>query len=171
MSWITIKNAFISFAASHGQINSIGFGDPLSIGTDNVINLRTPERERIIFPLLFVDIQGATLGQGTNTLQVNILTMNKTEDVSALKRPALPVSGALINRWKDTEDEVLNDMLLIFMDVVAHFTDNPDVEYAISNTINLTRFVEGRDDRVAGWQGTINFIMPYGRNVCQIPTL
>jgi hypothetical protein len=36
--------------------------------------------------------------------------------------------------------------------------------------VNLTRFVESRDDRTAGWQVTMTFEIPFGHSVCEIPT-
>jgi hypothetical protein len=65
-SWVTIKNDLIAFAESHLQLNAVGFGDPLAIGTDNVINLRTTDRDRVIYPLLFVDAYHAGLRRGVH---------------------------------------------------------------------------------------------------------
>ncbi len=59
MSWIKIKQALLALANAHPQVNSFGTGDPLAIGTDNTINLRTPSRERIVYPLVFADVQSA----------------------------------------------------------------------------------------------------------------
>lgn len=169
MSWLILKNALITFGSNHPQINSIGFGDPLSIGTDNTYNFRTINRDRIVFPLLFVDLQSASIGQGTNTLALSVLIMDRVDDAAHLRNPNLIPTAALINRWRDNEDEILNDTLLIYTDLIAKFTDDPEVDYSLGTSITLTRFIEGRDDKVAGWQGTLNFTFPYGRNVCQIP--
>ena len=45
MSWLTIKTDLLNFSRSHKMINSFGTGDPLAIGTDNVINLKYPTRD------------------------------------------------------------------------------------------------------------------------------
>jgi hypothetical protein len=62
MSWIKIKQALLDLANAHPQVNSFGTGDPLAIGTDNTINLRTPSRERIVYPLVFADVEYFGLG-------------------------------------------------------------------------------------------------------------
>lgn len=174
MNWVPLKNDIIRFATSHPQINSIGFGDPLAIGTDNVINIRTPDRDRIMFPLLFADLQSSTIGMGTSTLNCSILIMDQVRDSKQINNydtPAIQVTGLLANRWNDVEDEILNDMESIFLDFISHFTDNPDIEYSMNTNITINRFIEGRDDKLAGWQGTLGFVFPFSRNVCQIPTI
>ena len=55
-------------------------------------------------------------------------------------------------------------------DFVADFTDDPAKDYTIIGSVNVTRFVEARDDKVAGWQATVVLELPFSRNVCQIPT-
>ena len=62
MSWVKIKNALMTRAVNHPQVNSFGTGDPLAIGTDNVINLRTSDRDRIAYPLVFADVISAQAG-------------------------------------------------------------------------------------------------------------
>jgi hypothetical protein len=68
MSWIKIKQALLALANAHPQVNSFGTGDPLAIGTDNTINLRTPSRERIVYPLVFADVQSASTDLGSLAL-------------------------------------------------------------------------------------------------------
>jgi len=174
MNWTALKNDLIGFAVNHPQINSIGFGDPLAIGTDNCMNIKTPNRDRIIFPLLFVDLQSSTIGMGTSTLNCSVLIMDQVKDSKQLNytdAADAALSGAIIrNRWADMEDEVLNDMESIYQDLISKFTDDPDITYQLNTSITINRFVEGRDDKVAGWQGTLSFIFPYSRNICQIPT-
>lgn len=168
MSWINIKNQIITFATTHAQINSVGFGDPLSIGTDNCYNLRALNRERIVFPLLFADVQTCLFQKGQSTLTINVLIMDQVRDSKKLE----DFNGeSLINEWKDNEDEILNDSLYIFSDLISYFIDNPDLDYSLSPNVTAQRFIEGRDDKVAGWQGNLSFVLPYGGNVCLIPTL
>jgi len=166
-SWVTVKNDLIAFAESHLQLNAVGFGDPLSIGTDNVLNLRTSDRDRVVYPLLFVDAQSAAMPMGATNLTVSVLVMDRVADLRGLDAN---VSGSLVYRWTDNEDEVLSDTLRIMQDFVADFTDDPAKDYTIIGSVNATRFVEARDDKVAGWQATVVFELPFSRNVCQIPT-
>jgi hypothetical protein len=166
-SWVTIKNDVITFAEAHLQLNAVGFGDPLAIGTDNVLNLRTSDRDRVTYPLLFVDAQSATMPMGATNLTISVLVMDRVADLRGLDTTA---SGSLVYRWTDNEDEVLSDTLKIMQDFVAKFTDDPAKVYTITGTVNATRFVEARDDKVAGWQATVVLELPYSRNVCQVPS-
>jgi hypothetical protein len=166
-SWVQVKNDLIAFAASHLQINSVGFGDPLAIGTDNTINLRTSDRDRVVYPLLFIDAQSASMPMGATNLTCSVLVMDRVADLRGLDAS---ISGDIRYRWTDNEDEVLSDTLRIMQDFVADFTDDPDKDYTITGSVSATRFVEARDDKVAGWQATVVLELPYSRNVCQIPT-
>jgi len=166
-SWVQIKNDLIAFAVSHLQLNSVGFGDPLAIGTDNTINLRTSDRDRIAYPLLFVDPQSASMPMGATDLTASVLIMDRVADLRGLDQT---VTGSIVNRWTDNEDEVLSDTLRMMQDFVAKFTDDPDKTYTITGGVTATRFVEARDDKVAGWQATVVFEIPFSRNVCQVPT-
>ena len=166
-SWVTIKNDLIAFAQSHLQINAVGFGDPLAIGTDNTINLRTADRDRVIYPLLFVDAQSASMPIGATNLTVSVLVMDRVADLRGLDAT---ISGSVVYRWTDNEDEVLSDTLRIMQDLVAEFTDDPDRDYTITGAVSATRFVEARDDKVAGWQATANFDFEYPHNSCEVPT-
>ena len=159
-SWVTIKNDLIAFAQSHLQINAVGFGDPLAIGTDNTINLRTADRDRVIYPLLFVDAQSASMPMGATNLTVSVLVMDRVADLRGLD---VTISGDVRYRWTDNEDEVLSDTLRIMQDFVAEFTDDPDRDYTITGAVSATRFVEARDDKVAGWQATVVFEIPFHR--------
>ena len=166
-SWVTVKNDLIAFAESHLQLNAVGFGDPLAIGTDNTINLRTTDRDRVVYPLLFVDAQSAAMPMGSTNLTISVLVMDRVADLRGLDST---VTGSVVYRWTDNEDEVLSDTLRIMQDFVADFTDDPAKDYTIIGSVSATRFVEARDDKVAGWQATVVLELPFSRNVCQIPT-
>ena len=167
MSWVQLKNDLLTFAAAHPQINSVGFGDPLSIGTDNTINLRTTDRDRVVYPLLFADLQSMTVGVGALTLGVSVLIMDRVEDSRNL---STAVTGSVVARWTDNEDEVLNDTLYIMRDFISKFTNDPAKDYTLQDSVSATRFVEARDDKVAGWQASANFDFEYPHNSCEVPT-
>ena len=167
MSWNKIKQALLDLANSHPQVNSFGTGDPLAIGTDNVINLRTPSRERIVYPLVFADVQSATTNAGSLDLVVGVYFSDRVESIKPMGGV---VSGSPTLGWQDNEDEVLSDQLQIAQDFISSLTNDPSEEWTLSTTVNLTRFVESRDDRTAGWQVTMTFEIPYGHGVCEIPT-
>jgi len=71
--------------------------------------------------------------------------------------------------WKDNEDEVISDMLEIATDYIAFFQDDPEFNYTLNSSVSLSRFLEARDDKVAGWRAVFNFEMPFSRNICIIP--
>ena len=115
-SWVTIKNDLIAFAESHLQLNAVGFGDPLAIGTDNVINLRTTDRDRVIYPLLFVDAQSASMPIGATNLTVSVLVMDRVADLrgvdATISGSVAAGSGAIgaammvpFIDWNDLQDE------------------------------------------------------------------
>ena len=167
MSWIKIKQALLTLANSHPQVNSFGTGDPLAIGTDNTINLRTPSRERIVYPLVFADVQSATTDAGTLSLVVGVYFSDRVESIASMGGV---VSGSPTLGWQDNEDEVLSDQLQIAQDFISSLTNDPSQEWTLSTSVYLTRFVESRDDRTAGWVATLTFEIPYSHSVCEIPS-
>jgi hypothetical protein len=148
-------------------VNSFGTGDPLAIGTDNVINLRTPSRDRIVYPLVFADVQSATTDGGSLSLVVGVYFSDRVESIAPINSV---IQGSSELLWQDNEDEVLSDQLMIAQDFISSLTNNPAVDYTLSSSVSLQRFVESRDDRTAGWQATMTFEIPYSHSVCQIPT-
>jgi len=167
MSWVKIKNALMTRAVNHPQVNSFGTGDPLAIGTDNVINLRTSDRDRIAYPLVFADVISAQAGRGVLTLTVQCYWMDRVEDLRGLDAT---ISGSVVYRWTDNEDEVLSDQLRTAQDFIASLTDDSDEIWTLQDSVALTRFVEARDDKVAGWTAALSFDIPWGHSVCEIPT-
>jgi hypothetical protein len=79
------------------------------------------------------------------------------------------VTGTPMAGWQNTEDQVLSDMLLVASDIMAKLTDDPGVTYTLQAGTAGQRFVETRDDIVAGWSMTLTFNMPYGMDTCSIP--
>jgi hypothetical protein len=55
-------------------------------------------------------------------------------------------------------------------DFISKFTNDPAKDYTLQDTVSATRFVEARDDKVAGWQATANFDFEYPHNSCEVPT-
>jgi hypothetical protein len=80
------------------------------------------------------------------------------------------VSGSPTLGWQDNEDEVLSDQLQIAQDFISALTNDPTQEWTLSTSVSLTRFVESRDDRTAGWVATLSFAIPYSHSICEIPT-
>lgn len=166
MSWIKIKNALLAAAQAHPQLKSFGCGDALAIATDNTIYLRGPAQPRVIYPLLFVDVSNFTSSRGTLDLSVQAYVMDRVERTQVMN-PI--VSGVALPGWQSTEDQVLSDTLLIVSDLLALLSDNPNVTYTLKPGSSGQRFVESRDDIVAGWAVTLNFSLPFSYDTCSIP--
>lgn len=160
-SWNQIKNRLLEISQSHPQVNSFGTGDPLAIGTDNTINLNQPTRDRISYPLVFADVESGGFNSSLRTLQVALYVMDRVEDVR--NKPANSID------WKDNEDEVVSDMFDILSDYVSFLQDDPALEYTLNSVSNAQRFLEARDDKVAGWRLVMTFELPFSRSVCIIP--
>ena len=160
-NWIQIKKKLLQFSQSHPQVNSFGTGDPVSIGTDNTTNLVQPDRDRIAYPLVFADLESAGYNNSQRTMNVAIYIMDRVEDLR--NKPAE------IEDWKDNEDEVISDMFEVLSDFVSAFQDDPTIEYTLNPSLSATRFLEARDDKVAGWRAVFSFEIPFSRSICIIP--
>jgi hypothetical protein len=161
-SWNQIKTQLLKLSQAHAQVNSFGCGDPLSIGTDNTTNLKQPTKDRISYPLVFVDLESASTLATSRTLSVAVYFMDRVEDLR--NKDADPA-----RYWKDNEDEVISDMLEVATDYISFFQDDPEFNYTLNSSVGMTRFLEARDDKVAGWRAVFNFEMPFSRSVCIIP--
>jgi hypothetical protein len=172
MSWLTIKTDLLNFSRAHQMIHSFGTGDPLAIGLENVINLTHPNREQIWYPLLFADSISSTINESAFDFRVDIYVMSRVEEIYHVENILTGETLSSTYRWQSIEDEVLDRMLLIAKDVVLFFRDNFNFDYLITGGIPMIRFVEARDDKVAGWKIEANFQFPFpviGQGECDIP--
>jgi len=161
-SWNQIKNKLLQFSQSHPQVNSFGTGDPISIGTDNTLNLIESDQDRIIYPLVFADLESGGFANSERTLNVAIYVMDRVEDLR--NKPASAID------WKDNEDEVISDMFDVLSDYVSAFQDDPEIDYTLNHSVSATRFLDARDDKVAGWRAVLSFEIPFSRSICIIPS-
>jgi hypothetical protein len=160
-SWNQIKKKLLEFSQSHPQVNSFGTGDALSIGTDNTINLINSSRDRITYPLVFADFDNASFNDSMRTMQVVLFVMDRVEEVR--NKPTQAAD------WRDNEDEVISDMFEVVSDFVSAFQDDPTLEYTLNSSVVANRFLDARDDKVAGWRAVLNFELPFSRSICIIP--
>ena len=161
-SWNQIKKKLLEFSQNHPQVNSFGTGDALSIGTDNTINLIHSSRDRITYPLVFADFDSASFNASLRTMQVVLFVMDRVEEVR--NKPTAAAD------WRDNEDEVISDMFEVVSDFVSAFQDDPELDYTLNSSVVANRFLDARDDKVAGWRAVLNFELPFSRSVCIIPT-
>lgn len=164
-SWNQIKTDLLTFAKSHKQVSSFGTGDPLLIGTDNVVNLKTPDRDRIVYPLVFLTVEPSNIASRVLNLNVTLYVMDRVESDRNINAQDADSTDFM----QDKEDEVISDTLQIAQDFIAYIIDNPDLDYQLNENVSVNPFFESRDDLVAGWSASLIFEIPYSRNVCQIP--
>jgi hypothetical protein len=160
-SWNQIKNKLLQFSKSHPQVNSFGTGDPISIGTDEVINLLNPTQDRIVYPLVFANVRQGAFNASLRTLQVELYVMDKT--TTQRDKPAEVAS------WRDNNDEVISDCFEILSDYVSILQDDPALDYTLNESVSANAFYSERDDDVTGWFATLTFELPFSRSICIIP--
>jgi hypothetical protein len=161
-SWNQIKNRLLTFSQNHPQVNSFGTGEAISFGTDNVLNLIESDRDRIVYPLVFAELEGGGFNNTQRTLSVALYVMDKVEGLRDKPTDA--------ESWKDNEDEVLSDMFEVVSDFVAAFQDDPDIDYTLNPSLAANPFFEVRDDKLCGWRAVLTFELPFSRSVCIIPS-
>lgn len=162
-SWNNIKGEILNLANRHAQVNSFGTGDPTQIGTDTVLNLKTPDRDRIAYPLVYADLESSQVINTSVQMSVALYFMDRVEP--------LRDKPSNVTNWQDNEDEVISDLHDIALDFVAYFTDDPNLDYTVEPQTSLNRFYEEErnGDAVVGWRVVLNFIGPFGRDICAIP--
>jgi hypothetical protein len=114
-----------------------------------------------------MDKNQASPDAGTLDLVVGVYFSDRVESIKPMGGV---VSGSPTLGWQDNEDEVLSDQLQVAQDFISALTNDPNEDWTLSSSVSLTRFVESRDDRTAGWQATMTFEIPFGHSVCEIPT-
>jgi hypothetical protein len=156
--WNQIKNALMQIAINHPQINAFGTGSPIDIGTHNTINLRTITRERLQYPLLFIDVQNVNVdNEEMIAFTFNMFISDKVESGKIVNDI---VTGA-VNAWMNSEDEVLNDTLFIGLDIISALRNEPTYNWEFLESSNGQRFVESGEDITGGWNFTITLNVPY----------
>jgi hypothetical protein len=160
-SWNQIKNKLIEFSRNHPQVNSFGTGDPQCIGTDQVLNLLHPNRDRITYPLVFANLDSASFNASARTLQVQLFVVDKT--ATTRNKP-----DDVLN-WKDNNDEIISDCFDILSDYISAFQDDPELDYTLNSSISANAVYNERDDDVTGWAAVLNFELPFSRSICIIP--
>ena len=161
-SWNQIKNRLLTFSQNHPQVNSFGTGDPISIGTDNVINLLDPEQDRVVYPLVFANVQQGSFNASLRTLQVELYVMDKTK--------AQRDKPNEIDSWRDNDDEIISDCFEVLSDYIAAFQNDPAIDYTLNESVSANAFYSNRDDDVTGWFAVLTFELPFSRSVCIIPS-
>lgn len=133
-----LVKTFEQIAQKHAQINSFGYGEVWDITTHAVNN----------YPLLWVDIQPATMGP--QTIQYNFRVYNMD----------------LTDTSEHNQLEVKSDTIRVLWDVLFMLRDMYDLEITYGAA---TDFEEEFDDKVAGWYIDVGIITPQFFGTCDVP--
>ena len=132
------------FATAHQQVHSFGFGDLWEIeasGAKNAVNMWANVVNGA------VDINGK---QSSIDFRVCIMDLVKKDE--------------------SNENEVLSDIYLIGLDLVAYLNNNSNWDsYTIANNITLTPFTERFDNDWSGWIIDFTLTNRFLSDYCQIP--
>jgi len=76
----------------------------------------------------------------------------------------------LLNSDRSNQVDVYNDTLMVCEDFLAHFSDNPSLEWDIMGDSSIEPFLpEKMDDVLAGWVLSFTAVVPIRKNNCEIP--
>lgn len=136
-----INKAFNDIAVAHKQINTYGIGDIWEIATSGTIR----------YPLMWAVPQTSTLEKNVYVSKWKLIFMD------------------LVSKGEQNENDVLSDMELVALDVVALLQD-PDYLFDFDPTgITLERFTEKFYDEVSGVTIDISIKIDYTSDKCAVP--
>jgi hypothetical protein len=135
-----IISAFKTFCDNHLQINQC-------------VDAQTWDLESVenIFPSVIIVPTTSSVMQGTIQLSFEIFFVD------------------ILIADNSNGCDIYNDQLEICKDFIAFFTDNPDLDWTLSQDLSIQPIWEKFDDIVAGWVLSCNVEIPYGKGICEIP--
>lgn len=137
-----IITAFQTIATAHKQINTFGVGDIWEIETSGTIT----------YPLMWA--------------QPDISRVEENVFVSSWKLLFMDI----IHKDERNENDVLSDMELVALDIIAQL-QAPSYEFDFNaNGITLERFTERFTDYVGGVMINVELRIPYNADRCAIPS-
>jgi hypothetical protein len=146
LTYNQIIGYFETAANEHLGINSFGTG---------ALDYLDAKSQNTIYPLLFVrPMSSAGLSEFSNTRTLNF-------EVYCIDVPALGNQSPV---------DVMSTMELYLYDIGAWFnrgTLQQTLEYSINN---ITPVNEAFNDRVYGWAGNVDIVVPYLYDYCNFPT-
>ena len=136
-----IYDAFKDIATAHKQINTYGMGDLWEMTSSGTVT----------YPLMWAKPEDSRIEQSVFVSSWTLLFMDLVDDGEA------------------NENDVLSDMELVALDVIALLKNN-DYEFDFKGTgITLQRFTERFEDKVAGVGIRVDLRVPYTADRCQVP--
>jgi len=134
-----IISSILTYGNNHAQIKYTWFGGFAEKLDDN----------DVIYPAMFVDLEGSSFLPKLLTHTVSIYIMDRhIAETEAL--------------------EVLSDTSLICEDIIAQLRNNSNI-YTVADNITMQPFMEAEPDYLAGWRLDVALTVPSINNRCQIP--
>ena len=88
-----------------------------------------------------------------------------------VENPEKYAAGRSLNDFnQDVIDEVVSDCVLIASDFVNHYFNDGAPDMQVSEQNNIQPFFDIQNDVLAGANLSLDFSMPFGRDICSIPT-
>lgn len=88
-----------------------------------------------------------------------------------VENPEKYAAGRSLNDFnQDVIDEVVSDCVLIASDFVNHYFNDGAPDMQVSGNNNIQPFFDIQNDVLAGANLSLDFSMPFGRDICSIPT-
>ena len=145
--WLTLNQLIQKlndFATAHQQIHSFGFGDLWEIEASGAKN-------------------GAVMWANVVNGSVDISGKQATIDFRICFMD-------LVKKDESNENEVLSDMYLVALDMIAYLNNNPNWDnFTIANNSTMTPFTERFDSEWSGWIVDITLQNRFVSDYCQIP--
>lgn len=141
-----INKGLSNFASAHGQVNYYGSGQVFDFATSGTTT----------YPAMWTDIEPSNLSGGVFITSVRVYFLDR-----------LLKGGTNLF-------EVMSDMQLVALDLIAHLKSNyyyPQTQsIIITDSISLNPVFESfHDDEIAGWYMDLEFKSEFQENRCQIP--
>lgn len=141
-----ILNKLQTISTDHKQINYFGNGDLWELVENNTIS-------GITYPMMWATIGSANIVGKTLFQSISLYFCD------------------LVNKDESNENEVLSDMQLVALDVLALLQDSTDYDnFMVDISATLQPFTERFEDELSGWVMDIQFKQSYTSDQCQVPT-
>jgi len=136
-----INKAFNNIAVAHKQINTYGMGDIWEIATSGDVQ----------YPMMWAKPEDGSLEDNVYVSNWSLIFMD------------------IVDNGERNENDVLSDMELVALDVVALLKD-PDYDFDFDYVgATIERFTERFKDKVAGVVLRIGIRVPFTADRCQVP--
>lgn len=145
-----------NFATIHSQINSFGFGEFYDEESGRLLYGAFPEQSNNsnapTYPLMWANVDSSNVNGNALFTSIKISIAD------------------LVNKNENNATDVLNDMHMICLDIMALFKDRSRyLRFSMQETSTFTPFREGGDDERTGWLINITIKQAMNYKECSVP--